>query len=289
MRVRRVGPAQPEYPLLLTEIPGRPSLLHVIGRPMEPAPYCAVVGTRRASRYGLRLAEGIARDLSAAGVAIVSGMAWGIDAAAHAGALKAGGTTIAVLGSGPDVCYPSGNRNLYNSIAELGTVISEYELGTRPLPHHFPERNRIIAGMSLGVVVVEGRANGGAMITARLAGEFGREVFAVPGPVHSENSEGPHLLIKEGCRLAETAADVLEGLGMEAPPADTLVIPSLEPDEQRVVAALSATPTLLDSVAVEAGMPASTAASVLARLEIKGVVTRHAGARFSVHGRVNGL
>lgn len=286
MNIRRINPESGEYPVLLSEIPGRPKLLHAIGKPMEPAPYCAVVGTRRASRYGLHLAETIAHDLALTGVVVVSGMAWGVDAAAHHGALKAGGTTIAVLGSGPDVCYPNGNRNLYQAIVERGTIVSEYQPGARPLPHYFPERNRIIAGMSLGVVVVEGKTNGGAMITARLAGEFGREVFAVPGPVQSENSEGPHLLIKEGCRLVTSADDVLEGLGMESPPiqAQNSMIPALGPDEQRVVAALSATPVLLDSVASEVGMPASTAASVLARLEIKGIVTRHAGARFSLLG-----
>ena len=184
LEVRNVEQGAAGYPPLLAEAPGAPVALWVSGRPLEPAPYVGVVGTRRASRYGLEVAMWMGRGLAAAGVVVVSGMAAGIDAAAHRGAL-ATGSTVAVLGSGVDVCYPRSNAALYAEIAERGSLVSEYPPGTAPAPWRFPARNRIIAGMALGVVIVEARRDGGAMITARLALEYGREVFAVGGPVHA--------------------------------------------------------------------------------------------------------
>ncbi|MGH2732680.1 MAG: DNA-processing protein DprA, partial [Actinomycetota bacterium] len=181
-RTRVIRPGGGEYPKLLEEIPAPPTQLYVTGRALEPAPYLAVVGTRRPSRYGLEVAFWLARELAASGVVVVSGMATGIDAAAHRGALCAGtpsgSPTVAVLGNGIDVCYPRQNASLHREITERGTLISEYSPGTPPLPHHFPVRNRIIAGMCLGVVIIEARLKGGAMITARLAAEAGREVLA---------------------------------------------------------------------------------------------------------------
>lgn len=278
-RVVRAG--DPEYPRLLAETPGRPSSLFVAGRLLEPAPHVAVVGTRRASRYGIEVAEWMARSLAAAGVIVVSGLAVGIDAAAHRGALRGGGETVAVLGCGLDVCYPRRNADLYREIAAGGTLVSEHPEGTPPLARHFPARNRIIAGMSLGVVVVEGRLRGGAMITARLALDFGREVFAVAGPVHSPGSEGPHALIRDGARLVTSAADVLEDLGLGSAPAVPCLEAEVSPDERRVLMALEAEPVLLDRIAVRAGMPPSAAASVLARLEFKGLAVRVPGGRFA--------
>lgn len=285
MAVRTIGIGHREYPVLLKEIPARPKILYAEGRPIEPAPYVAVVGTRRPTRYGLEVAEDFAAGLSQTGIVVVSGMAGGIDAAAHRGALKAGATTVAVLGCGLDICYPRSNSKLYDEIGEKGTLVSEYEAGVEPLPYHFPARNRIIAGMSLGVVVVEGRANGGGMITARLAGEYGREVFGVPGPIHSPNSDGPHTLINEGCRIAREIGDILEGIGsgfrFESAEARGGP-PPLDPDERRVVDNLGASPALLDSIAIATGMPVSTVSSILARLEVKDLVVRDAGGRFSL-------
>jgi DNA processing protein len=228
------------------------------------------------------------RELAAAGVVVVSGMAAGIDAAAHRGALTTG-STVAVLGSGVDVCYPRSNAALYGQIAEQGSVVSEYPPGTTPAPWRFPARNRIIAGMSLGVVIVEARQDGGAMITARLALEYGREVFAVAGPVHASGSEGPHALVRDGARLVTSARDVLEDLGLSFPRSaaswtqDALSPPTppLSPDERRVLEILQAEPMLLDRIARLAGMPASAATAVLSRLELAGLASRHPGARFA--------
>jgi DNA processing protein len=285
---RRIGLGASGYPPLLAETPGAPARLFVCGRPLEPAPYVAVVGTRRASRYGLEVATWIGRELAEAGVVVVSGMAAGVDAAAHRGALTTG-STVAVLGSGVDVCYPRSNAALYRAIAESGSLVSEYPSGTTPAPWRFPARNRIIAGMSLGVVIVEARHDGGAMITARLATEYGREVFAVAGPVHAPGSQGPHALVRDGARLVTSARDVLEDLGLARPgstaswtqdalPAPT---PALSPDERCVLGVLQAEPVLLDRIARLAGMPASAATAILSRLELAGLASRHPGARFA--------
>lgn len=279
-RIIRMG--DPEYPRLLAEIPTPPERLFAAGRPMEPAPLLSVVGSRRPSRYGLEVARWISGELAEAGVVVVSGMAVGIDAAAHRGALEAGASTIAVLGCGLDVCYPRVNAELLRSVHRRGTVISEHRPGTPPLPGHFPVRNRIIAGMSLGVVIVEARLGGGAMITARLAGELGREVFAVAGPVHAHGSQGPHALVRDGARLVTSAADILDDVGLlRLRPSASEKSPELPPDESRVLAVCEAEPALLDQIARDAGMPASSACSVLARLELKGLVARHPGARFA--------
>ena len=276
------------YPPLLAEAPGAPAALWVSGRPLEPAPYVGVVGTRRASRYGLEVATWLGRDLGAAGVVVVSGMAAGIDAAAHRGAL-ATGSTVAVLGSGVDVCYPRSNAALYGEIAERGSLVSEYPPGTTPAPWRFPARNRIIAGMALGVVIVEALRDGGAMITARLALEYGREVFAVAGPVHASGSEGPHALVRDGARLVTSARDVLEDLGLASPQSAAswtqdpmpALMASLSPDERCVLGVLQAEPQLLDRIARLAGMPASATTAVLSRLELAGLASRHPGARFA--------
>jgi DNA processing protein len=280
IEARTVQRGNPEYPELLQELTDPPDRIFVAGRTLEPAPFVAIVGSRRPSRYGVEVATWLARELSSLGVVVVSGMAGGIDAAAHRGALEARGHTVAVLGSGIDVCYPPRNRALYREISDQGTLATEYEGGTPPLPHHFPTRNRIIAGMSYGAVIVEGRLGGGAMITARLASEFGREVFAVPGPVHSPQSEGPHALIRDGARLVTCPADVLDELALSKPLQEALPL-ELAPDERNVLCAIEATPTLLDTLAQLAGLPPSTTAAVLARLELRGIVTRHPGGRFS--------
>jgi DNA processing protein len=295
MESRTITRSEASYPRLLGEIADPPKRLYISGRALDQAPYIAVVGTRKATAYGLDVARRLASELTEAGLVVVSGLARGIDAAAHEGALAAKGTTVAVLGCGLDVCYPRRNMALYRRIAAEGTLVSEYELGTGPRSHHFPHRNRIIAGMSLGVVVVEGRRDGGAMITARLAMESGREVFAIPGPAYSVASEGPHALICDGARLITGAGDVIEELGLlRPPPSGTPTGPSgpteltganlepLNPDEAAVLRALGHQPELLDKVASVCGRPAAAVAAVLARLEVDGLVLRHAGGRFSL-------
>ncbi|MGH2718550.1 MAG: DNA-processing protein DprA [Actinomycetota bacterium] len=284
---RRVPRTAAEYPALLGEIPGAPPELFVAGKALEPAPYVAIVGTRRASRYGLEVAGWLGRDLAAAGVVVVSGMAAGIDGAAHRGVLEAG-ETVAVLGTGLDICYPRRNAGLYRDLLGRGTLVSEYPAGTTPAPWRFPARNRIIAGMSMGVVIVEARSDGGAMITARLAMEFGREVFAVAGPVHAPGSEGPHALIRDGARLVTSASDVLDDLGLGRAEVPGLrhqlplpVVP-LTPDERRVLEVVQAEPMLLDRIARLAGLPTASASSTLSKLEIAGLVSRRPGGRFAL-------
>jgi DNA processing protein len=281
VKLRTIGRRDAEYPALLKEVTGPPDRLWLAGQPLEHAPALAMVGTRRASRYGLEAAFWLAKELARSGITIVSGMAKGIDGAAHRGALAAGGRTVAVLGCGLDICYPARHRDLFDQIAKNGTLVSEYEPGTRPLPYHFPVRNRIIAGMTLGVVLVEASFAGGAMITARLGMEYGREVFAVPGAVHSPVSVGPHLMVRDGARLVASADQILEDLGMLRSPPPDLPPPVLHPDEARVLAVLEAEPLLLDLIARRAQMPASTTAAVLVNMELSGLVSRRPGGRYA--------
>lgn len=281
MKLRVAHRACSEYPALLREIPAAPNRLWLAGEPWGNAPALAVVGTRRASRYGLEAAFWLSRELAESGVTVVSGLAKGIDAAAHRGALAGGGRTVAVMGCGLDLCYPARHRELFEQVAACGTLVSEYEPGVKPLPHHFPVRNRIIAGAALGVVVVEAPAAGGAMITARLGAEFGREVFAVPGAVHSPVSVGPHLLVRDGARLVSSADEILEDLGMLRSPPSDQEPRSLHPDEARVLAVVEAEPILLDHIARRSGLPVSTATAVLARLELAGLVGRRQGGRYA--------
>jgi DNA processing protein len=199
----------PEYPALLRAVADAPLYLVARGEPVPSGPAIAVVGSRRATLYGRDVARRLAEDLAQAGVVVVSGLALGVDGAAHAGALAGGGQTVAVLGSGIDVVYPAEHRDLAEAIVGSGTLLSERPVGTPPLPAHFPARNRIIAGMTHGTVVVEAGERSGALITARLALEYDREVFAVPGRIDSPLAIGPHRLIQEGAKLAGCLDDVL--------------------------------------------------------------------------------
>jgi DNA processing protein len=206
----------PRYPPLLREIFDPPVVLFAQGRvDLLTRQMLAVVGTRRPTPYGVAVAERLSAELARAGLVIVSGMARGIDTAAHRGALSAGGDTIAVFGCGLDVIYPAENRSLAAELARKGLIVSEFPMGTPGQPQNFPVRNRIVSGMSLGVLVVEGAQYSGSAITARLAMEQGREVFAVPGNITSKTSWGPNLLIKQGARLVQEAADVLNELPLE--------------------------------------------------------------------------
>ncbi|MCP4639059.1 MAG: DNA-protecting protein DprA [bacterium] len=198
------------YPLRLAEIYDPPLVLFVRGElGDDDQPCVGVVGTRRASPYGIRMAEQFGRELAARGITVVSGMAAGIDAAAHRGAIEAGGRTIAVLGNGVDIAYPAQNEGLMHDITGHGCVVSQFAMGVGPSKGHFPHRNRIISGMSLGTLIVEAPLRSGALITARQAADQGREVFAVPGQVGMANSSGPHALIREGAKLVETVDDIL--------------------------------------------------------------------------------
>jgi len=204
---------QPGYPDLLANIPDPPLLLYINGSvELLAGPVLAIVGSRNASTQGKANAQAFAEALSRAGLTVVSGLALGVDTAAHEGALRGPGSTVAVVGTGPDLVYPARNRALSERIANEGCIVSEYPLGTPPLPSNFPKRNRIISGLAAGVLVVEAAAQSGSLITARQAAEQGREVFAIPGSIHAALSKGCHLLIREGAKLVDSAGDVLEAM-----------------------------------------------------------------------------
>src|SRR3990167_9491581 len=213
--IRKIIIDDKEYPKNLRNIYNPPKVLYVKGTLLEQDEVAvALVGSRRASMYGLETCEKLAYELAVRGVTVVSGMAKGIDTAAHKGALKAKGRTIAVMGSGHNVIYPPENKKLYEEVAKTGAVVTEYEDDIEPLPGNFPQRNRIISGLSLGVVVVEAAKNSGALITANLAAEQGRTVFAVPGKVSSLTSAGTNELIKDGARLIQSVDDIMEELSL---------------------------------------------------------------------------
>lgn len=269
------------YPPLLRETPDPPAFLFVQGEPHRRDEMAvAIVGTRKCTPYGTMVARRLAGDLARRGFSIVSGMALGIDAAAHEGALEAGGRTLAVMASGLDVTYPSDHRELRQRIAASGQVLTEQPCGMPPLAALFPVRNRIVAGLALGTIVVEAPAESGAMITARLAGEAGREVFGVPGSVDSPVSRGPHQLLKDGAHLAEIAEDVVEGLGilLEAVPtrrpAPEVVVSG---DEQTVLEALTYQPRHMDEVVAASGLATAPVSAALMMLEIKGLIKRFPG------------
>jgi len=210
-----VALGEPGYPDLLAWIPDPPLLLYIRGQAdLLGGPCLAIVGSRNASVQGRANAQAFAEGLSGAGLCIVSGLALGIDAAAHEGALRRCGGTVAVVGTGPDLAYPARNRALGERIAQEGCIVSEYPVGTPPLPGNFPKRNRIISGLAAGVLVVEAAARSGSLITARQAAEQGRDVFAIPGSIHAALAKGCHMLIREGAKLVDTARDVLEALAL---------------------------------------------------------------------------
>jgi DNA processing protein len=276
----------PSYPATLKTIEDPPPVLFLRGT-LTPAEdqAVAVVGSRRSSSYGRLVAEDLSRKLVPYGLTIVSGLAQGIDTAAHQGALRAGGRTIAVLGCGLDVCYPRENRALADAIAEQGALLTEFPLGTPPEGWHFPARNRIISGLSRAVVVIEAPINSGALITADYALEQGREVLAVPGNVTNNRSAGCHRLIKEGARLVEDVFDIVDVLGLSAPlrlpvPSETPPAPSLQPDEQRIIEVLGIHQKHVDQIIREASLSTAQVNSALVLLELKGLVRRLPGNLF---------
>jgi DNA processing protein len=273
--------ADANYPKLLLEIPDPPAVLYCRGRTeLLNRATLAVVGSRNATAQGNSNAEQFARSFSNAGLTIVSGLAQGIDAAAHRGGLAGEGSTIAVLGTGVDVIYPRVNAALGAEIAAGGLLLSEFPLGTKALAHNFPRRNRLISGLAQGCLVVEAALASGSLITARAAADQGREIFAIPGSIHSPLSKGCHALIKSGAKLAESAEDVLSELSaFRRTGFATRVAPasassgSTESGEEPLLACMGFDPADVDSLCTRAGLPAERVSAELLRLELAGRVT----------------
>ncbi len=272
--------ADAAYPAALLEIADPPNVLYVRGNPaLLQKRGLGMVGSRNATPQGLQTAESFAKTLASKGLTIISGLALGIDAAAHRGALAAGGNTIAVIGTGADRLYPARNKELALAIAEHGAIISEFPLGTPAIASNFPRRNRIISGLSRGVLVVEAAPESGSLITAQLAGEQGREVFAIPGSIHSPVARGCHKLIKQGAKLVETAQDVLEELGNfeETPcPAEAHSVI----DENPLLTAIGHDPCSLDDLVERTGFAADQLLAELLTLELTGQLATLPGNRY---------
>src|SRR5690348_12955280 len=280
-----------DFPPQLETIPQPPAALFVAGDPAALlAPQIAIVGARSATAQGLANARDFARTLSRAGLVVTSGMADGIDGAAHTAALESGGPTVAVVGTGPDLVYPRKHRDLAARIVEQGAIVSEFPPGTEARPDHFPRRNRLIAGLSLGTLVVEAGLQSGSLITARLAAEAGREVFALPGSIHNPLAKGCHRLIRDGARLVETAAEVIEALvpaaqaqgaglrarletaGTPEAPQSSSDDHGQDPDYVSLLAALGDVPASLDELAERTRLAPAALSSMLLLLELEGVV-----------------
>ena len=270
--------ADAHYPSLLLEIPDPPVLLYARGNlELLGKPALAVVGSRNGTAQGMRNAEAFSKAFSEGGLTIVSGLALGIDAAAHRGGLAGAGSTIAVLGTGIDVVYPQTNAALFDEIAERGLLLSEYPVGTPSIGHNFPRRNRLISGLARGCLVVEAALGSGSLITARMATDQGREVFAIPGSIHSPLSKGCHSLIKQGAKLVDSAEDVLSELGSwRTAPVD----PAEPKTEAGLLIQMGYDPVDIDSLCARAGLPAETITAELLRLELDGLVATLPGGRY---------
>ncbi|MCX5686704.1 MAG: DNA-processing protein DprA [Candidatus Omnitrophica bacterium] len=299
MSIRKITPDDAEYPKNLRNIYNPPKQLYVNGTLLESDETAvAVVGSRRASIYGLETGEKLGFELAARGVTVVSGMAVGIDSAAHRGALKAKGRTIAVMGSGHNVIYPPKNKKLYGEITKSGAVVTEYEDNIEPLAWNFPARNRIISGLSLGIVVVEAAKNSGALITANFAAEQGRTVFAVPGKVSSSTSSGTNELIRDGACLIQSVDDILQELSLtpSIEPAEGVkkdkidrsiesktkayIYNSLTEDERKVYKILSDEPLYIDDIFDKTGFGSAKGSKVLLNLELKKLIAELPGKNF---------
>ena len=277
-----------DYPRRLKDIYDPPALLYVRGElRREDELAVAIVGSRKTAPYGRWMTEKIGEDLARHGVTVVSGMARGIDSLAHKGAIQGGGRTIAVLGCGVDVIYPSENRSLFHQIIEQGAILSEFPMGSPPEGGHFPKRNRIISGLSIGVVIVQASAESGSLITAGYALEQGREVFAVPGNVGVEGSRGTNQLIKDGAKLVESSDDILEEIlpqwrreeggaqRIETP------VPDLVGEEEILYKLLGETPLHIDAIIRESQLDPGKVSSLLLDLELKGLISQWPGKCFS--------
>lgn len=273
----------PRYPANLRQIPDAPPLLYVLGSVLPQDEWAvAIVGTRRATLYGKEVTRRLAYGLARNGITVVSGLAHGIDAVAHRAALDAGGRTIAVLGSGVDFIYPAEHRPLAQQIQEHGALLSEYPLGTKPEAQNFPPRNRIISGLSLGVVIAEAGAHSGALITADYAAEQGRDVFAVPGNILNATSAGCNQLIRDGARPVLEVEDILEELNLRqaVEQAEARAVLPSNPTEARLMALLSEEPQHVDELGRESGLPIAVVTSTLALMELKGMVRQVGGMHY---------
>jgi DNA processing protein len=283
--------ADHDYPPLLRLVPGAPPALFLRGRrELLQAPHFAIVGSRNPTPQGEENARAFAEYLGSCGLVICSGLAAGIDAAAHRGALAAGAGTTAVLGCGPDRVYPAANTALAQQIVAEGLVVSEFLPGTRPLKEHFPRRNRIISGLSLGVLVVEAARRSGSLITARLAGDQGREVFAIPGSIHNPLARGCHALIRQGAMLVESAQDILTELGPLAglatrpspdAPESATAAPDVDGDYEKLLDSLAHDPCGIDALAARTGLTAAEVSSMMLILELQGSVESLPGGRYA--------
>lgn len=289
LEVRLIPCTDTSYPAVLKEIHHPPALLYAKGRdiPLNLS-FVAVVGSRNATHYGLKAAETIGFGLASRGVGVVSGLARGIDSAAHTGCLRGKGFTVAVLGTGIDCVYPSENAGLFSRIIERGAILTEFPLGTPPEPKHFPIRNRIISGLSRGVVVVEATKKSGSLITASFALEQGRDVFAVPGSIDSFKSTGTHSLIRQGAKLIENADDILEEFGFperytqQELPLEGLsgALNEMSASQRKVYEMIGDYPVHIDHIVRSGDMDASEVLSTLMEMELKGIVKQLPGKRF---------
>jgi len=276
----------PDYPPLLREIADPPVVLSLIGnRRALSSPQLAIVGSRNPSPMGRENAQAFAKSLAGAGLTVTSGLALGVDGAAHRGALAAGGMTIAVAGTGLDRVYPARHRELAHEIVKHGVLVSEFALGTPPLPENFPIRNRIISGLSLGTLVVEAALQSGSLITARLAAEQGREVFAIPGSIHAPQARGCHALIRQGAKLVETAQDIIEELGPLASvarrvaPDNALPAPALDVSMTALLQQIGHDPVTVDALIERSGLTADAVSSMLLQMELNGLVSSCPGGK----------
>lgn len=291
--VRLVTRTDADYPENLTHLHDPPPFLYVRGSlAPEDRLAIAIVGSRFASAYGRGVARDLARGLTEKGITVVSGLARGIDAEAHRATIEAKGRTLAVLGSGLDIIYPSEHRSLAAEISEHGALLSEFPLGSKPDAVHFPYRNRVISGLTVGTVVVEAAENSGSLITARFALEQNREVFAVPGAITSMRSRGPHKLIKDGAKLVENIEDILQeiapALVAATPTPATQTAFSLEPHEALLVEIFAGDPLHVDTLIAKSGLTPARVLEVLLGLELKGVITQLPGTHFALTGEGRG-
>ncbi|MCP3944935.1 MAG: DNA-protecting protein DprA [Desulfobacteraceae bacterium] len=292
-QIKIVTMTDPDYPPLLKQICDPPPYLTYMGTLDAQAPCISIVGSRKATAYGLDTAKNLACSMASNGFQVVSGMALGIDSAAHEGALKAGGKTIAILGSGLNRIYPRENKGLFSMIRQNGTIMSEFKIDSIPFPYNFPIRNRVIAGLSTGTLVVEAEKRSGSLITARLAGEYNREVFAVPGSIKSKKSQGTHSLLKQGAKLVENEMDILDELhqfvhahphAQPSIPEKKIkkVSPLIDKNQRLVYKHLDPYPKHIDLIIKLTRMDSGFVTADLLDLELKGLVQRHPGNYFSL-------
>lgn len=288
---RIISCLDPEYPAALKEIYDPPMLLFAKGRPIPPlGTFIAVVGSRSPSPYGVKMAQKLGKELGERGVHVVSGLARGIDGAAHWGCIQGGGYTVGVVGTGVDMVYPASNKKLFERVEESGTIVSEFPMGTPPEPKNFPIRNRIISGISSGVAVVEATRKSGSLITASQALEQGREVFAVPGSALSTRSSGSHYLIKQGAKLVETAEDILEELGYLRKAEkqkgeitrtkEARIVDRLDKKARALYDLLSDYPLHLDELVRQTGLGAGVVSGLLMEMELLGLIKQLPGKTF---------